>query len=288
MYNSSASFDSIYIVESLPDGELKTGMEVFERAIRPAVFSEDGFVCEVYQPRTKGDFLRTLHHVQQLAEKHGRAPVLQLDAHGSPAGLLLHSGERLTWEELIPLLTRLNQTSRMNLVVLAAMCNGWYLSDILKPTDRSPAFAIIGSRDTIPAGVLLDFLTRFYTTFLKPPHDLRSALNSANLTERLEDWTFEWIGAELLLCRVFQYYMDNIDGEEPHDLRVNRLVAEIARARQLDLNGTRELRLTISADLRDYKKWFNHYRTHFLMLDLYPDNEPRFPLTFEDCGHSPA
>ena len=174
----------------------------------------------------------------------------------------------------------------MNLVVLAAMCNGWYLSDILKPTDRSPAFAIIGSKDAIPAGVLLDSLTRFYATFLAPPHDLRAALNSANLTDSLEDWTFEWIGAELLLCRVFQYYMDNIEAEETHDSRVNRLVTDIARARRLDVNQTRELRLTISAGLRDHQTWFNHYRTRFLMLDLYPENEPRFPLTFEDCGHS--
>lgn len=288
MYNTSSSFDSVFIVESLPDGELKTGLEVFDRVIRPHTFNNPGLLSEVYQPKTKREFVGVLRHINSLSAKFGRAPFLQLDCHGSRAGLLLGSEERVSWSELAPILTDINKTCQMNLVVVAAMCNGWYLSDVLRPTDRSPIFAIIGSKDEVPAGVLLDSMARLYSSLLTPPHDLRAALSAANVSNDVTKWQFEWIGAELMLCRVFQCYMETIEADESHAERVNHLVAEIARAGNLDINQSMQVRAGLSADLQNHARWFAHYRTNFLMLDLFPANERRFPLSYEDCGRPAA
>ncbi len=50
------------------------------------------------------------------------------------------------------------------------------------------------------------------------------------------------------------------------------MVAEIARAQKLDVTRTMARRVEITAAVGDHKRWFNHYRSRFLMLDLFPQN----------------
>jgi hypothetical protein len=172
----------------------------------------------------------------------------------------------------------------MNLLVVAAMCHGWYMNDILRPTDRAPAFGIIGTRDEVSAGALLSSMRDFYQALLRPGHDLRAALNAANRYENVDEWQYEMLGAELMLCRVFSHYVGSLSTEETQAQRVNRLVADLARAQSLDVNQTMQLRAAITQDLEDHESWFALYRSRFLMLDLFPENAPRFPLTYADCG----
>ena len=42
------------------------------------------------------------------------------------------------------------------------------------------------------------------------------------------------------------------------------------------------LRQQFIEQLSDQRGLFNKYRKAFLMLDQFPENEPRFPLTFDD------
>ncbi len=38
--------------------------------------------------------------------------------------------------------------------------------------------------------------------------------------------------------------------------------------------------------LRNHRFWFDRLRQKFLMLDAFPENAKRFPLTFEECSKS--
>jgi hypothetical protein len=82
--------------------------------------------------------------------------------------------------------------------------------------------------------------------------------------------------------------MQDLTDGETQEQRVNRLVADIAHTKKLDVSQTMTLRAEISADLSNHKRWFDHYRTHFLMLDLFPQNANRFTYTFEDCTRKAA
>jgi hypothetical protein len=92
------------------------------------------------------------------------------------------------------------------------------------------------------------------------------------------------VGAELMLCRVFAHYVHSLSTEVTQAERVNRLVADLARAQTLDVKQTMQLRAALTQRLDDHESWFRTYRARFLMLDLYPENESRFPLTYADCG----
>jgi hypothetical protein len=82
--------------------------------------------------------------------------------------------------------------------------------------------------------------------------------------------------------------MQDLAEGETQEQRVNRLVADVARAKHLDLIETTRLRAQFGADLGNHKWWFDYYKTWFLMLDLFPENNSRFPFTFEDCTRTAA
>jgi hypothetical protein len=288
VYTTSLKFDSIVLIESLPPGELRTGRDLFESAIAPAAVNDPGLVAELYEPKTRAEFLGSLRSVAETARRHGSSPIVHIETHGDDTGIALSDGDLVSWNDIAQLLTVINQVSRMNLLVVAAMCHGWYMSDILRPTDRAPAFGIIGTRDLVSAGDLLSSMREFYQVLLRPGHDLRAALNAANRSESVEEWQYEMLGAELMLCRVFSHYVRSLSTEETQAQRVNRLVADLARAQSLDVNQTMQLRAAITQDLEDHESWFALYRSRFLMLDLFPENAPRFPLTYADCGGSNA
>ena len=283
MYSSSASFDSVVIIESLEDGELKTGRDLFETVMAPANFRDPGLVAELYQRRTKDEVINVLRHIARVTRTHGRSPIVQLEMHGSKEGFVLASGERLGWMDLAALLSEINYASRLNLIVVAAMCYGWYMIDILRPTDRAPAFGIIGPPDEIPSSMLLSANQRFYERLLVEPHDLKASIDAAN-SELSENNAFRIINAELMLCRIYSHYVAGLTTEETQTERVNRLVTDIARVRNLDVHDTMVLREQIRSNLDDHSTWFDHYRSRFLMLDDFPDNERRFQLRYEDCA----
>jgi len=61
------------------------------------------------------------------------------------------------------------------------------------------------------------------------------------------------------------------------------MVADLARVKNLDVLQTMRLRAELREAIDDHRRWFDLYRTRFLMLDLFPSNAPRFLLRYQDC-----
>ncbi len=283
MYQTSFAFDSVAVIESLGGGELRTGREVFESHLAPASVTDSGFVSSIYEVSERREFFGALRDIIEESERYGRSPIIDIEAHGDERGITLLDGGFITWAEVAPQLARINELSRMNLLVIAAMCHGLHMCDILKPVERAPAFGIIGADEIVPAGVLLDSLRRFYDVLLGPGKDLREALNAANLTQDVKGWRLRLMNAELMLCRVFSWYVESLATEESNTARANRMVADLVRARELTVDQSMLLREAIRRDLDDHERWFQHYRSHFLMVDLFPENDTRFGIAYEDC-----
>jgi hypothetical protein len=282
MYHSSLVFDSVIIVESLSDNDLKTGIDLFETTVAPATIHDPGFLAEFYQVGTVAELLAVLAHIEALARNHDRRPIIQFEMHGSKSGLALKNGERLAWAEIAPSLAKINRVTRVNLLVVAALCHGWHMIDILRPTDRAPAYGIIGTPEVIKSGSLLLAMQRFYDSVLQPPHDLLAALKSANTGLR-SDTELRMINAELMLGRIYSHYVEAHTKGEGLETRVNDLVAALAPSAGLDVRATMELRQQVRSQLNDHAQWFAHYRNRFLWLDEFPENKQRFQLTYHNC-----
>ena len=282
-YNTSFAFDSVAVIQSLPAGDLHIGRDLFETTIAPVSIADPGVVSELYEPASATAFLGALATIASTAQQYGRSPIIHIAAHGNRNGIQLANDDFVTWQEVAPALTTVNQISRVNLLVVAAMCQGWHLSSVLRPTDRAPAFGVVGAHETLEAGALLDAMKHFYGTLLGSAHDLRAALDEANGQRPFADWTFKMEGAELTLCRVFEHYVREIATESTQAERVARLVADVARMKNLDVLQTMRLRAELREAIDDHSRWFDLYRTRFLMLDLFPSNAPRFLLRYDDC-----
>lgn len=282
MYNSSLTFNSVILVESLSDGDLKTGRDLFETVMAPANFHDPSFLAELYTAHSSADLLGILRHVEELVRTRGLRPILHLEMHGSEAGIRMANGDRLAWRDIAQSLARINRLTEMNLLVVAALCHGWFMIDILRPIDRAPAFGIVGTANDIGGGALLEGMQRFYEVLLRPPHDLGRALVSANIG-RLGDDRFRMINAELMLCRIYSHYVEEHTSGHAREARVNQLVAALAPSHDYDVTSTMALRQQIRSELDNHPKWFDHYRQKFLWLDEMPGNAARFRLSYEGC-----
>lgn len=272
------------VVESLPEGDYRSGTELFEQTLAPAAVQDGSLVVELRVVNNRREFLKVLREVARIAERYGSSPILHLETHGSRTGIQLADGASLPWSDISGPLREINRRSNMNLLVFAGLCHGWSMMDVLRPTDRAPMFGMIGPMQNVEAGELLAATNVLYEELLSHGnHDLRSALDSANGTANIEDWKFRWLSAELMFCRAFDQYMRQTSGESSTRERANRLVAEIARVRGLTVEEAEQLRPSVEADLENHEHWFQHCRRYFLWLDIFPGNEGRFTLEFEDC-----
>lgn len=279
-YQTTFSLDSVFVIESLRPGELKTASQLWDATIAPHRF-EQNLLGRLYTPSSRGEFLGALGAVKQHAAA-GHAPVLHIEAHGNEEGLELGSGERILWTDLGPFLAAINQASRMNLLVIAAACRGWHLTEALRPTGRAPAWGVLGPPSDVGGEELHEAMKRFYDALL-PKLDLTSAMRALNDGIQISNWTYRVTTADLLYCRSFRAYLQSLLDEESQTERVNRLVAEVARARSLDVLQTSAVRADFRQALDDHGFWYEKYKHEFLMLDLFPENAERFPLSLADC-----
>jgi hypothetical protein len=282
LYSTGLHFNTIYVIESLAPGELRSGRELYDSILMPATHANEGLQAEYHDVRTSADLHRVLRRVAEECAERNRGPILHLEAHGDPNGLALADGSYLPWTALTPQLVVMNRACRMNLMVLAMMCKGWDLTVALMPNDRAPVFMLIGPPDAVSGAAIQGTTKRFYST-LVTKWDLNDALNSMNEGQLFAQWPIRPATAEILFCRVFRYYMQDLASGRTLQDRENKLVADIARANNLTVVDTAILRVEVRQRLTDHAWWYEHLRRTFLMIDLFPENAARFGLTYAKC-----
>ena len=278
---STFAFDSIFLAESLPPGELRTGTELYERVIAPWSRREGATNVQHARLETASDFLGALSQVDALVRSHSHSPILVIDAHGDREGMELASGEHIPWRDVAAPFISINEGCRCNLVVVASMCFGAYIQSALAPTDKAPAFAIIGPAEIMPAGDLLESNIRLFEHFLEH-RDMMAALRNANGNDAIETWNLQFLLAEILFCRVYNYFIDNDERSESEQDRVNCLVAELVR-RGMNVLESGAARAEIRETLRRHGEWYERLRRPFLMLDQFSENAKRFTLSYDQC-----
>ena len=55
LYSTSLHFNTIYVIESLPPGELRSGRELYDSILMPAIHANEGLLAEFHELRTSAD-----------------------------------------------------------------------------------------------------------------------------------------------------------------------------------------------------------------------------------------
>jgi len=238
--------------------------------------------AEYHDVPDKAELFRLLRFIAEAARVGNHHPIVHIEAHGGEDGLALADGDYVAWSDLTPILTEINVACKNNLVVVAMLCFGWNLTVSLMPSDRAPVFMLIGPPKPMDSGPLLDSTRRFYQALLSEL-DVNRALTAMNDGLPFDEWPLKPATAEILYCRVFRQYLADFASESSLQDRENQLVAQLASSRGLSLLEAAALRLEVRRDLKDHRGAYERHRQRFLMLDLFPDDQGRFGLTYDLC-----
>src|SRR5437879_4136844 len=148
-------FDSVCVIESLgdPDPSRHTGTWLVQNVLRPAATHQ---AIKVFHaaPAGRGEFFKALAQIQDVIVARGHGPIIHLETHGDKDGIILASDEVVEWRELTDVLTAINHAVGFNLLVVLAMCRGYYFIQTLVPTRPSPVWALVGPAEKVWDGDL--------------------------------------------------------------------------------------------------------------------------------------
>jgi hypothetical protein len=274
---------SIYILESLPPGHLRTGERIFDEIEGPARATSPGIVsyyCKV--PSAKAIF-DCLESIRADVTASGRSPIVQIEAHGADdeSGLVLASGELLPWGQLKAPLTAINITCRLNLLVVVAACNGRGLLEIVQPTDRAPVWGLIGPNRVVKAGEVEVANRAFYRTLFSE-RDGGIAWQAMNAAVDPLAKSYSFFGALAVFRFVFAGYLATEGTPEALARRRKAVIARLV-SDGLDPDLVHAGEPALTAYIGNHQARFDEARAHFFFVDLCPDHRERFPITLGEC-----
>ena len=282
MIEDVVRFNAIEVVESLPAGEMQTGTDLFEAVIQPLAFPIDPPIHVRLQTAANSlEFFEALDRIRDDTLAHRRSPILHIEAHGGSDGLLLASGERVVWMDLLQHVTEINVASKLNLVLAMSACFGADVARLMHPAHRAPFWSTVGAASSISAGALFAAFSAFYRTYLTL-FDGGEAVFAMRAAQTPETERMAFRVAEIWFRLIFfDYVRTQSDGQALAD-RVDRLFEAIAEEHPDAREREADVRAWIRTNTLDHEVHFERFRETFFMVDLYPENRERFPVRFED------
>ncbi len=276
-----ALFNKLWVIESLPSGDLKTGFHLVNDQLAHAQFTNEKLEIVYETPTTKDDFFQVLEKIRQDIVNNQNFPMIHIDCHGSTNGLSMENGEQIEWEELRNILIEINIACMLNLVIVLASCNGAYLIKVASKLDRAPFWAIIGSDKVITAGSVEENFGAFYSEFFNTLNG-DTAITALNQGHGPEDREYYFFSAMGLFVKAYtKYHQSHCVGKSKKE-RIEYLLTEALKNPEIKKRGIGWAREQIKIQLGNNEGYFNKYLERFFMHDLFGENKERFSLTYDD------
>lgn len=268
-FSSESSFSHIFVVEFLSDGEMHTGRQLFRETIQ-SLCDEHGLTARLHVGHSRAEFLAALEQVR-LEAVRGALPIVHIDAHGTPLGLELPTGETMTWTELAAVCRPISVASSNHLLLSLSACHGARamnaIDDLHKPT---PFWSVIGPRNTSTAGELEARVPRFF----------RELFTTGSLEEATAHHGPDY---EAFVCeRMFARAVAKLIRDNRHPGRRREVLEKIKRRgiEEGKCPPPRAIRDAVRKALSPHAIPFDQYKKTFLLAD-HPRNQGRFGITLE-------
>lgn len=270
-------FDRIYVIESLVEGE-RTGQELYNSVIR---WFEDlrSIGTQYYSVESKEELISVLEEILSDCASNEIKPLVHLEIHGLPdkSGLALIE-DPISWDELSFYLRKINTASNWNLNLTMAVCFGnYFLGSSLNPMEPSPIAGFIGSFEEIFED---DFVPRFdeFYTELRESLNLDVAIGAMMNQNRQFVNGFSYIDARRIFSEVYNRHLEEEFTEKTLEKRYLK-----AKERNGKLPSSHlEFEAFVKLAFRNRNKYFEIHKRNFFMIDEFPENETRFPITLNE------
>jgi hypothetical protein len=171
-----AKVGQIWIIESLPAGELKTGKRLWEELSDHCTAHPVNIRIGYCEAPSAAVFFGYLDDLRADIEATGRNAIVQIECHGNQQGLGFADGSFSPWPDIKPKLEAINLASRVNLIVVLGCCYGGYFGQTTRLEERSAFCVYLGPNSELTAGMLSDGFLAFYKALLLE-RDITAAIN---------------------------------------------------------------------------------------------------------------
>jgi len=276
-----ALFNKIWVIESLKNGNLKTGYNLVHDQLAHINFKNPAIEVVYESPENKENFLQILNNIHDDASQNDNYPMIHIDCHGNKDGLEVTSGEIITWEDLRPILIKINIACKLNLVILLASCNGAHLIKVVTKLDRAPFWAVIGSNIEVTVGSVEQNYGEFYRVFADNL-DGNAAMKALNQGKQDQEREYHFLSALGLFVKAYSQYHNDYCVGKGKKQRIENLLSKALKDPKVWHRGIKWIRQTLKDGLGSDEENFLNYHKEFFMIDLFEGNAQRFQLTFND------
>ena len=274
-------FNKLWVIESLPDGDLKTGTNLVQNQLSHAKQANPDLSVDLEQPATKSELIDTLNKVRDEARSDGTYPMLHFECHGCEDGLGVASGELVEWDELRESLIEINHACRLNLVIVMAACNGAHLIKVSTKLDRAPFWAVIGPDQEVLAGEVERDFGAFYKKFFETL-DGDLSIKELNRGANRKNRTYHFLSAVGLFVKAYtKYYKSHCIGKRRRE-RIEYLTTQAMKNPDVQRRGVTWTRKKIKEGLAKEDAHFDKLKNRYFFIDSYPENARRFFLSRDE------
>ena len=257
----------------MPSGDYRSGEELYKDVLYYRSILDTEFYVEFVEVGNRSEFFEAIHRVRDTLKVTGQVPLLHLETHGSEEGLILASGDFVTYSELFVPLIEISKLGQNNLWVAVTACYGIHLYKVVDPTDRSPFYGICGPSEKIAAKDVFAGYKAFYEEGLTSS-DMNAALEAANNAIPHESGKFGTTTSESLFLLACRYYFAQQCTGAGLEERVKAMLTKFKEDGELDqdkvaLMGER-YRQRVSGE-PGMRKDYDGFCRNFFMHDLYPE-----------------
>ena len=282
-------FGRIHIIEWLRTDDRPTGQELFE-VVQPFGLAAQPPVDTVFhQIATRAEFVALLRTIERQFEADGVIPLLHVETHGDDSGIGLSEDEGFDFIDLARELMPLNKMTGLRLFLVLAACEGLWGTKMSLPSERAAFQVLLGPIRTVTDGEVATAMQAFYASAFAE-RDGDRAVNAMNAAVDPATPTFGPVNAAMGFKMVYQDWLARSFTPEA----IARGVAEMNEAQGVifrALHGRERSaeegevdRVRIRAEYENQEGHFQEFRTRYFMIDLFPENDARFPITLTDLG----
>lgn len=269
----------VYLIECVDsESEHPIGIETAKWVIRPRAETENVAlsVAEPINAYGLSKLLNDAYHEMKEYPVPGPPVVLHLDAHGNERGIVMRSGELVSWKDIAGYCEQLSTLNNIKTIIIMGACKGAYALEMLEFCKRAPFFCLFGPQTDINSKDLQPFYRDFYTLLMNHKNITTVAREVMSIHKDQIYFATSFQIFELAYVKYFSPEMDQVHAQRRKKIaeRIMRLPIPIEE---------KQRRLCILKNPSTLvSSIFDQFRRDFLLLDLFPNNVERFEaLTFE-------
>ena len=272
-------FSRLVVLQSLPGGDLKTGRLLRDDVQALDAFYERRLPVDFATADTSEKFWAALGQVLQAAIGKAEWPILHIECHGASdrKGIVLADGTYIPWRQLKPTLIDINVATRCHLLVVLAACHGAYIGEIILPTDQAPCWGLLGPTEAVASGDLLRSYSSFYAELLKSQDGSKSLAALRDSDKHAAQYRL--ITAEGFFKLAYANYLATYSTQKGYWDRAKAMRPKLRGHRAAARLSTQDLQLLLRKTERGS---FDKYYRGFFMIDLFPENQSRFSVTYDE------